>query len=215
MGDNEKITKEKKEMKEELKSKELTEIIVGLLSFMILSGIFGYVGYKFCLDNHYDIQKGIVFGALFPMGLAILKELHLGNIFTYIAYTIIYIIVLDYVPTFVGIILLFLIISLFIIAFISTLKKDRTEEINKIYKAQHFEPTKKTTYTSFIQERPKTIHSNETFECDKMENEYECERCFRKISEEEFDLYDGMCEECFDETHYDFNGNPREDYWNY
>lgn len=45
--------------------------------------------------------------------------------------------------------------------------------------------------------------------------EYECERCFKKISEEEFELYDGMCEECFDETHYDFNGNPREDYWNY
>lgn len=47
------------------------------------------------------------------------------------------------------------------------------------------------------------------------EEEYECERCFKKISQEEFELYDGMCEECFDETHYDFDGNPREDYWNY
>ena len=32
---------------------------------------------------------------------------------------------------------------------------------------------------------------------------------------EEYELYDEMCEECFEETHYDFNGNPREDYWNY
>lgn len=47
------------------------------------------------------------------------------------------------------------------------------------------------------------------------EYEYECERCFKRISEEDYDLYDGMCEECFDETHYDFNGTPREDYWNY
>lgn len=55
-------------------------------------------------------------------------------------------------------------------------------------------------------------YSNYDFSPDE---EYECERCFKKISQEEFDLYDGMCEECFDETHYDFNGNPREDYWNY
>ena len=30
--------------------------------------------------------------------------------------------------------------------------------------------------------------------------EYYCERCFKKISEEEFELYDCMCEECFEEV---------------
>ena len=47
------------------------------------------------------------------------------------------------------------------------------------------------------------------------EEKHYCERCFKEITQEEYELYDDMCEECFEETHYDFDGNPREDYWNY
>ena len=93
MENNNEITRVKKKIRDKLISEELTDIIVGLISFLILSGIFGYIGYKFCLDNGYDIQKGIVFGILFPMGIAILKETNLGNKFTYIIYVVLYFIV--------------------------------------------------------------------------------------------------------------------------
>lgn len=66
---------------------------------------------------------------MFPIGLSILKVLDLGNIFTYIVYTIIYIIVIDYIPNFVGIIALFICILVFIASFVFILKKDRTDEV--------------------------------------------------------------------------------------
>ena len=47
----------KKKIKNNLISADLTPIIVRLLCFLIISGIFGYIGYSFCLDNGYDIQK--------------------------------------------------------------------------------------------------------------------------------------------------------------
>lgn len=55
MDNKEEITNIKQKINDELKSKELTEIIVELIRFIILSGIFGYIGYSFCADNNYDI----------------------------------------------------------------------------------------------------------------------------------------------------------------
>ena len=60
---------------------------------------------------------------------------------------------------------------------------------------------------------PKVQDENRDFNF--LEEQYYCERCFKRISQEEYELYDDMCEECFGETHYDFHGNPRKDYWNY
>lgn len=34
------------------------------------------------------------------------------------------------------------------------------------------------------------------------EEEFYCERCFKKISEDEYETCDGMCEECFDEVNF-------------
>lgn len=34
------------------------------------------------------------------------------------------------------------------------------------------------------------------------EEEFYCERCFKKISEDEYEMCDGMCEECFDEVNF-------------
>ena len=47
MDDKEEITKIKKKINDKLKNKELTEIIVGLICFFILSGICGYIGYYY------------------------------------------------------------------------------------------------------------------------------------------------------------------------
>ena len=179
----------------------------------MLSAIFGYIGYSFCLDNGYDIQKGIVFGILFPMGIAILKESNFGSKITYIAYTILYFILLNYIPTYIGIALLCLIILLFIGIFISVLKKDRSEEIDKIYRQEYCNSTKKPKFKRSADYKKTIIDKSE--DSNFPEEKYYCERCFKEISQEEYELYDDMCEECFEETHYDFDGNPREDYWNY
>lgn len=215
MENNNEITRVKKKIRDKLISEELTDIIVGLISFLILSGIFGYIGYKFCLDNGYDIQKGIVFGILFPMGIAILKETNLGNKFIYIIYGVLYFILLDYIPTYVGIALLCIIVLLFIGIFISVLKKDRSEEIDRIYRQEYCHSTKMTKFKRPTDHKqPKTI-KDKSVDFNFPEEKYYCERCFKEITQEEYELYDDMCEECFEETHYDFDGNPREDYWNY
>lgn len=207
MEDNEQIIKRK--IKDDLISKELTELLVGLISFFILSGICGYIGYSFCLDNNYDVPKGIVFGVLFPMGIALLKETNFGSKFTYVLYTIIYFVLLDYIPTYIGIILLFIIILLFVAVFVSVLKKDKSEEVDRIYRQEHCNKIK----LSENYKLPKVQDENRDFNF--LEEQYYCERCFKRISQEEYELYDDMCEECFEETHYDFHGNPRKDYWNY
>ena len=213
MEDNNEIIRAKKKIKDKLISKELTDIIVGLISFIILSCIFGYIGYKFCLENGYDVQRGIVFSILFPMGIAILKESNFGSKITYIAYTILYFILLNYIPTYIGIALLCLIILLFIGIFISVLKKDRSEEIDKIYRQEYCNSTKKPKFKRSADYKKTIIDKSE--DSNFPEEKYYCERCFKEISKEEYELYDDMCEECFEETHYDFDGNPREDYWNY
>ena len=215
MENNNEITRVKKKIRDKLISEELTDIIVGLISFLILSAIFGYIGYKFCLDNGYDIQKGIVFVILFPMGIAILKETNLGNKFIYIIYGVLYFILLDYIPTYVGIALLCIIVLLFIGIFISVLKKDRSEEIDRIYRQEYCHSTKMTKFKRPTDHKqPKTI-KDKSVDFNFPEEKYYCERCFKEITQEEYELYDDMCEECFEETHYDFDGNPREDYWNY
>lgn len=209
MSDNKETAKIKKKISNELKSRELTQIIIGLLCFFVLSGIFGYIGYSFCLDNNYDIQRGIVFGILFPMGIAILKETNFENKFIYVAYTLIYFFLLDYIPTYIGIVLLFIIILLFVAVFVYVLRKDRSEEVDRIYRQEHCNEVK-------ISENHKQLNDqDEDIDFNFLEEVYYCERCFKRISQEEYELYDDMCEECFEETHYDFDGNPREDYWNY
>ena len=57
------------DIKKELISKELTELIKSLLAFIILAVLFGYAGYTYSIDNNLDIKHGIVFGSLFPLGL--------------------------------------------------------------------------------------------------------------------------------------------------
>lgn len=215
MEDNNEVIRAKKKIRDKLISQELTDIIVGLIAFIMLSVIFGYIGYSFCLDNGYDIKKGIVFGILFPMGIAILKETNLGNKFTYIIYVVLYFILPDYIPTYIGIILLFIIILSFIGLFISTIKKDRSEEIDRIYRQEYCHSTKMSKLKIPIDYKQQKTSEDKSADFNFQEEKHYCERCFKEISQEEYELYDDMCEECFEETHYDFDGNPRKDYWNY
>ena len=106
--------------------------------------------------------------------------------------------------------MLLIIILSFIGLFISVIKKDRTEEVDRIYRLEHANSINQT------EKYEKTkVNVSKKVAFDFPEERYYCERCFKEISQEEYELYDCMCEECFEEIHYDFDGNPREDYWNY
>ena len=39
--------------------------------------------------------------------------------------------------------------------------------------------------------------------------------CFRRISQEEYEMYECMCEECFMDIHTDENGKFDENYYKY
>lgn len=197
-----------KEINNELKDKELSRLLKNLLLFTIMSCIFGYIGYRFCVDNDYDVKRGIIFGALFPMGIAFMKKYDFDGFFSYIVYIIVYSILLEFVPTWVGIALLFIIISIFIIWFIRILINVKPNNEN----------TKNTTSDSNLI-RPQRVnkgynginkiyeteeYSVETYD-DEIPEEYEeyfCERCDKKISEEEYEDNCGLCEDCYAEVYF-------------
>ena len=209
-----KKSKSNSDINKELISKDLTELIKPLLTFVILAVLFGYAGYKYSIDNGQDIRHGIIFGSLFPLGIALIKVLDIGNAFIYIIYTIAYICIVDYIPTFVGIIILFIIITLFVISFIY-IEKDRTEEISTIQynnaKIIHPVPNKNThplnyKYTSDINNKYDNNFDKDFLDEDER-LEHECEICSKKISYEEYEMYDGYCEDCFYDVHLDSKGN--------
>ena len=215
MKNNVKV-KTKEDIKKDLISKDLNELIKPLFMFVLLSVLFGYLGYRYCIDNNLDIIHGIVFGSLFPLIPALIIAFDYGSFFIYIVYTIAYISLIGYVPTLIGFIILFIIIAIFIICFIHIEKKDRTEEISKIYyysnnmttpvKTKTTEETGEKYIPVIDDEEPEEDIEKDIFE-EEEELEYECERCFKKISFEEWDEYDMMCEDCFTDVHTDDKGN--------
>lgn len=219
MKNNVKV-KTKEDIKKDLISKDLNELIKPLFMFVLLSVLFGYLGYRYCIDNNLDIIHGIVFGSLFPLIPALIIAFDYGSFFIYIVYTIAYISLIGYVPTLIGFIILFIIIAIFIICFIHIEKKDRTEEISKIYyysnnmttpvKTKTTEETGEKYIPVIDDEEPEEDIEKDIFE-EEEELEYECERCFKKISLEEYELNDFMCEDCYQEVHTDKNGNFHDD----
>ena len=217
---NKKIDIERKRI-----SEELTELIKLLLAFILLGVSFGYIGYTYSIANNQDIKHGIVFGSLFPLGIGLIKALDIGNTFIYIVYTIAYICLIEYVPTFVGFIILFTIIAIFIIRFICIERKNRTKgvvsKINNLNNANDTKPKTNTIipkpkeiikedYIPIIDEKIEANTKND-FMDEEEKLEFECERCFKKISFEEYELNDSMCEDCYEDVHTDKHGNFHED----
>jgi hypothetical protein len=57
-----------------------------------------------------------------------------------------------------------------------------------------------------------TKNNKMSYNNNKIETEhFYCERCFKEISEEEYELYDCMCEDCHMDMHIDNDGNYTED----
>ena len=212
MENNNKDIEKKKnviDINRKLISKELDELIKPLLAFIFLTCLFGYAGYTYSVDNNLDIKHGIIFGSLFPLGIALIKYINFDSILSYIIYTIAYICLVQYLPTFVGIIILVIILSTFVAAFIHIEKKDRTEQIEQALKFEEIKNNinKKNKATN-AEDIIKSINkkNKKEFEKLKLEDEinddlfddeeiYECERCFKRISYEEYELNDFMCED--------------------
>ena len=147
-----------------------------------------------------------------------LEKLNCNNFFCFILYTITYLAIMNFIPTFVGIIILLLVIGIFIIDFIYIEKRDRTKEIEEYYNLKnrnntnavdnnkYFEKEEIGKYSSSKDMGNLTDNSDKDY-YKKESEEFECEMCFKKISEEEYELYDGMCEDCFMDLHIDNDGN--------
>lgn len=219
-------SKRKFEIKRELISKDLTNYLKLFIPTLLLTGLFGYIGYVYNKDNNGDVVKGIIFGAIYPLGLLILKiikEINISswNAFPYIIYTIIWICIADSIPIWIGITILSTIIIFFIALFIIIEVKDRNKEINEIYEGEKItheklniaekEKSELDMYMSSneLRDMEKEINPSETYfeENEDEKEEYECERCFKKISYEEWETYDMMCEDCFMDVHLDEDGN--------
>lgn len=214
--------KSKLEIKKELISNDLSELLGALIIILLITGVCGYVGYLYSKDNNISISHGIIFGTLFPLGVSLLELFDCNNFFCFILYTIVYIAIVSFLPTFFGGIILFLIIGIIIIDFVYIKRKDRTEEINNIIEKNNVDSNKNYNYNinenrvydkSNISITPSELKTVDE-EIENNENKniyteevYECEMCFKKISEEEYELYDGMCEDCFMDVHIDNDGN--------
>ncbi len=200
--------KSKLEIKSELISNDLSDLLGTLILILLIAGICGYVGYIYSKDNNLSISHGIIFGILFPLGVGLLELFDLNNFFCFILYTIVYIAIVNFIPTFVGGIILFLLILIFMIDYIYIEEKDRTEEINNIIAKNNIVSNKSYNYNTDVKEvYDKSDEYLTSSEPKIMEEEFECEMCFKKISEEEYETYDGMCEDCFMNVHIDDDGN--------
>ncbi len=204
---NNKQNKTKSDIKNELISKDLSELLGALIIFFLVGGACGYVGYIYSKDNNLSVSHGIIFGILFPLGVSLLEKLNCNNFFCFILYTIVYLAVVSLMPTFVGIIILLLVIGILIIDFIYIAKQDRTKEIEEHYNRNKGNNTTTFDNNKYFQEEQIVEYNSDKDYYKQEVEEFECEMCFKKISEEEYELYDGMCEDCFMDLHIDNDGN--------
>ena len=85
----------------------MTNYLKLFIPTLLLTGLFGYIGYVYNKDNNGDIVKGIIFGSIYPLVsliLKIIKEINISswNAFPYIIYTIIWICIADSIPIWIG-----------------------------------------------------------------------------------------------------------------
>ena len=82
-------------------------------------------------------------------------------------------------------------------------------EINELYKLWCEKATDDPDLTAELSkiendEEKDFLDEDEKLDC-------ECERCFKKISFEEYELNDFMCEDCYQDVHTDKHGNFHDD----
>jgi hypothetical protein len=95
-----------------------------------------------------------------------------------------------------------------IIAFIITEIKEKNEKKKPKVKYSYNSnlPISQSEKNRLIKEyskphiKTKTYNNYNNFKSD--DEEFFCERCFKKISEDEYEMNDGMCEECYTDVYF-------------
>ena len=188
--------------------------VLKFIGVVFLLGLFGYIGYIYSKDNNKAPFNGIIFGMITPLVIGginwLISEFNFSNIGQFIGVALsfaLWIYIIEIIPNWIGIIVLIAIIVLIVFGLIEELEENKEKSNIK----------KNTNETVFINNRL-INHEQLEFEVanDEDENdaeeEFYCERCFKKISEEEYEANDCMCEDCFSDTHMDEFGNFRDDF---
>ena len=202
MKNNDKKIQDKKT---KINNDELFKVIGQIILCIFLSCFFGYCGYTYCIDNNYDIAKGIVFGALFPFVLWTLHDLFDFGFVGYVLLIILWIVICDYIPLFIGIIALLLIILYCTWKIINTYQNRIITEVNTIYKNSGNKTINTKTdkfYYSKVYDTEKKYSKYDNSNIEHDEDEYYCDRCDKKISEEEYIENCGLCEDCDAEVYF-------------
>lgn len=179
---------------------ELYKAIGEIIICIILSCLFGYFGYKYCIDNNYNTAKGIVFGALFPFILWTLHDLFNFGFIGYVLLVIIWIVICEYIPFFIGIIALISIGVYCIRKIINAYNNRIITETVTVYENKGEIANKEKVQPSYYIKNYDTDLEKINTEFD--EYEYYCERCDKRISEEEYIENCGLCEECDAEVYF-------------
>ncbi len=170
--------------KNKMDSTNKIKAIFGLIVFIAVISLCAYVGYAYCKDNNGNVIKGILFGALFPLIILILDHKESFGFIIFSIITFLYVIICSYIPLFIGIIAMPFVIIYFIFILLEECKNDIISQN---------QTQNKNTYTST---KCKTENNNSYIP----KEEYYCERCFKKISEEEYEMNDCMCEDCYEDV---------------
>ena len=212
-----------KMIKEKIRDEELIEIYKKVLGIFLLCIICAVIAYFYCKENQYKPIRGIIMGIACPWGYVVvdkvskllydkLEDLYkLVCIVTISIYAIIWFIIKLYISMYVGLIAGPIMAIYYVIQIRKIWKKDYSEEAKSRY---YSECTQKNIKKHENQIRKLATISNDNLA--KHEDEkYYCEMCFRRISQEEYEMYECMCEECFMDIHTDENGKFDENYYKY
>ena len=125
--------KNKLETKEDVKNKYIILALLKIFVLILLIGLFGYVGYIYGKDNNCDIVKCVVLGCLFPFIFCYFDEEIGISIIKFFILVCAWILLGQFIPTFVGVICLIIVIILAILGAIQDYKDNISKyEENKI-----------------------------------------------------------------------------------
>ena len=185
--------------KTHINNDELFKVTGQIILCIILSCFFGYCGYTYCIDNNYNIANGIVFGALFPFILWTLHDIFDFGFIGYVLLIIIWIVICEHIPLIIGIVALISVIGYCIWKIINTYNNRTIKETTIVYENKdRISPT----YTPQFYNNSLKHKEFKNINTELEEYEYYCERCDKRISEEEYIENCGLCEDCDAEVYF-------------
>lgn len=194
-----------KEIEKQQKDNEINEILVKMAELFIASIIGAFIGYKFFKDLENNEIKGIILGICCPWGFYIVHKIamyiyeYLDSLYKLLALitvgvSAILIFLLEiYISAYFGIIAF----PVLIIYFILKIYKIQKADYRKFAEQRYYVENLGNASTNVVDLKQIKKSNNANF---NFKSEYYCERCFKKITEEEFERYDCMCSECFEEV---------------